>query len=65
MSNTIRGEKAPGYDYWSRRCFGCTVMSPGAVAKNITKRRERRRNKKMCYDATYDNEKYEKRFNGE
>ena len=65
MSNTIRGEKASGYDYWSRRCFGSKVIAPGKFAKKFTKRKERNRNKKMCYNAMYDNEKYEKRFKGE
>jgi hypothetical protein len=41
MSNTIRGAKSPGFEYWSSRpSKGC--ISPGKKNKRITHRLERR-----------------------
>lgn len=65
MSRTIKKSKGAGYEFWSRRCFGDHCLSSGSIAKNITKRKERQRNRKMVYDALYDPEDYEKRFSGE
>lgn len=65
MSRTKKKTKAPGFDYWSRRCFGSHCMTYGKVAKWITKHRERRRDKEMCHKAMIDNDDYELRFKGE
>jgi len=40
VSNTIRGSKPPGYEFWSRRP-GKGRMSRGAFAKKMTHRTER------------------------
>lgn len=39
MTRSIKGQKAPGYDYNSRRLNG--YPSPGVFTKKITHRRER------------------------
>ena len=70
MSRTTRNGyegkgKSPGYDFWSRRCFGVTVMSYGKVAKWITRHKERARNRRMRHKAMKDHEDFEKRFPGE
>tara|TARA_Y100001951_G_scaffold104787_1_gene117805 strand:- start:36690 stop:36884 length:195 start_codon:yes stop_codon:yes gene_type:complete len=43
MSRTIRGSKPKGYDFNSKRCFGCVNLGCGKVAKQITKAKERTR----------------------
>lgn len=65
MSRTKRKNKSPGYDFWSRRCFGNGGMGFGKSAKWITKKKERARNKRMCIRSINDPEKFEKRFPGE
>lgn len=39
MSRTRRGDKAPGYEYWSRRLGGAPI--PGRVSKRRTHKVER------------------------
>lgn len=46
MSRTKKGSKGPGYDYWSKRCFGNKNIGYGKVAKEITKQKENTRKKK-------------------
>ena len=42
MSRSVRAEKGPGFEYWSRRnVVGAT--DPGRTSKKITLRVERRR----------------------
>lgn len=41
MSRTRKGKKAPGYDFWSKRCFGNRSLGYGPFAKKVTKRKER------------------------
>ena len=40
MSRTKRGEKGPGFEYWSKRA-GPKMMPPGSIAKKLTHRAER------------------------
>lgn len=63
MSKTVRGDKAVGYDFWSRRCFG--HIGSGKISKTITKRKERHRNKKISRNALFDSNDFEMRFAGE
>lgn len=65
MSRTRKKSKPVGLDFWSRRCFGNGCMGYGKSAKWITKRKERARNKRMCYSAKLNPSKFEKRFPGE
>lgn len=65
MSKTIRKEKSSGYDFWSRRSFGFYCLGYGKIAKWITKKIERRRNREMINRAMKDPEDFEKRFPGE
>ena len=65
MSKTIKNKKGIGYDFWSRRCFGCFVLSHGKIAKMITKQKERTRNKKLIKQAIENPDNYEGRFPGE
>lgn len=62
MSRTNHRTKSPGYDFWSRRSG---VMSSGPVAKWISKKIERTRNKKLERDALVDPENVQGRFAGE
>lgn len=41
MSRTQRGDKGPGYEYWSRR-YPHYFLDPGESSKRLTKRYERR-----------------------
>lgn len=52
MSDTNRGEKGPGYDYWSRRHPANGIMPTGKFAKHITHKRERREAKKEINEQT-------------
>lgn len=54
--------KRPGYDFWSRRSG---VMCFGPVAKWISKKMERTRNKKIERQALSDPDNVEGRFPGE
>ena len=67
MSRTIRGNKAPGLDFWSRRCFGSCVEGYGPYTKYKTKKRERSREKKIIQDILINEnyDAYEGRFPGE
>ncbi len=65
MSRTVKSSKAPGYDYWSRRCFGNFCLGSGKNAKYVTKRRERARNRRLEAQAVSDSENVESRFSGE
>lgn len=65
MSKTIKNKKPIGFDFWSRRCFGNKCMDFGPVAKWITKRKERQRNKSMAKNAIKNPNIFEKRFPGE
>lgn len=40
MSRTERGQKGPGYEYWSRRIR--RMLNPGRWAKKLTHKFERR-----------------------
>lgn len=43
MSRTVRGGKAPGFEYWSKREGNkSNYASVGATQKKITHRKERR-----------------------
>lgn len=44
MSKTNRGNKGPGYEYWSKRNYK-DMIRPGKTSKKITVRAERRKNK--------------------
>ncbi|QRE00110.1 hypothetical protein [Burkholderia phage BCSR5] len=51
MSRTVKGSKAPGFQYWSKRPVkGETRASPGAhkFTKKLTHRAERRQGRKEC-----------------
>jgi len=50
MSRTNRGEKGPGYDYWTSRLPGPCGMIPGRQTKKWTARHERRKDKDKCRD---------------
>lgn len=65
MSRTQKQRKAPGYDFWSRRCFGGHCHGYGAEAKRKTKRQERTRDKKLERLAYDHPEEVEGRFPGE
>jgi len=65
MSRTQKSSKGVGYDFWSRRCFGSGCMGFGKVAKGITKRKERTRDKVMVRKALINHEDFESRFPGE
>lgn len=45
MSQTKKGSKSPGYDYWSRRPTKDTT--PGRPAKKATHKKERTLNKRI------------------
>ena len=65
MSHSIIGNKDAGYDYWSRRCFGNGNLSYGKIPKQITRKKERTRNKKIIIQAWNNPEDVESRFPGE
>lgn len=65
MSRSRKGGKGCGYDYWGRRCFGNMGMGYGPVAKTITKRKERARNRSIERMAMADPESAPGRFPGE
>lgn len=54
MGKTVRGEKGPGYDYWSRRLGNNGCQGYGPEVKKITHRKERMENKRVI-----ENEKKE------
>lgn len=57
MSNTIKGEKGPGYDYWSRRPgneSGCNSPTSHKFAKKVTHRKERVLNKRILRESGDD-----------
>jgi hypothetical protein len=64
MARTVKGSKPPGYDFWSRRCFGSGCMGFGPAAKYVTKRRERARNRRLERQALAGDD-VESRFPGE
>lgn len=47
MGKTIRGDKGPSYDYWSRRANGegKNLQSPGRFSKKTMNRASRHREK--------------------
>lgn len=48
MSRTYRkGEKGPGYEYWSKRPGTKKAQDPGKYAKKVNHRLERIENKKV------------------
>jgi hypothetical protein len=49
MSRTKKGQKSPGYEYWSKRPN--SMSNPGKVSKNITHRKERAESKKAVHKA--------------
>lgn len=51
MSRSIRGGKAPGYEFWSKRPGNRGGSSPGAATKKQTHRVERQQGKKECHAA--------------
>lgn len=65
MSRTRKGQKSPGHDFWSRRCFGSMSDRSGRLAKQITKRCERQRDRENEFRAMQNPEDYEGRFPGE
>lgn len=46
MSRTKRGEKGPGYDYWSRRHPGNGIDGYGKPIKKLTHKYERQLSKR-------------------
>lgn len=44
MSRTVKGSKAPGYEYWGKR--GLSMVSPGKKTKKLTHKIERQQSKK-------------------
>jgi hypothetical protein len=52
MSNTKRGSKGPGHEYWGRRTWGKGkwLSDPGRFSKKQTAKKERRENKKISKD---------------
>lgn len=46
MSNTTRGSKGAGYEYWSRRPF--SQSTPGRFSKHRTHKAERQQGKKQA-----------------
>ena len=49
MSRTRKGNKGPGYDYWSRRMGnGSMCNAPGPVTKLDTHRKERQRDQRVA-----------------
>lgn len=46
MSRTRKGQKGPGYEYWSRRPGNFDGPKPGKKAKTVTHRLERAANKR-------------------
>lgn len=48
MSRTTRGEKGPGFDYWSRRHKGNGITGYGKSVKKMTHKCERQEGKKQC-----------------
>ena len=65
MSRTHRGDKAPGYDFWSRRNKGCKNGGYGKIRKKKTKRSERQLNKLASKRAIEDMYDFDKQFPGE
>lgn len=63
--SSIKGRKGPGYDFWSRRCFGNSGMVYGHDAKRRTKRKERARDRQIERLAMADPEMVPGRFPGE
>jgi hypothetical protein len=47
MSRTRKGNKSPGYDYWSKRPGSRKASSPGKFAKKLNHRLERLEGKKQ------------------
>lgn len=47
MSDTEKGGKGAGHEYWSRRPCKRKFPTPGRVTKRLTNRAERRANKKL------------------
>ena len=45
MSNTKKGSKGPGYEYWSRRPAKSKTLSPSSENKRINRRIERAKGK--------------------
>jgi len=62
MSRSIRGSKCSGYDFWSRRSG---VLGKGPVAKRITRKEERTRDKEIERLAMADPDSVPGRFPGE
>lgn len=54
MSRTVKGKKAPGYEYWSRRPFNKCGGTPGKVAKHRTHKAERMSGKEAARVLTDD-----------
>lgn len=52
MGKTIRGEKGPGHDYWSRRANGegKHMQLPGRFSKKTLNRADRHRKKQELKD---------------
>lgn len=65
MGKIYRNEKPVGYDFHNRRNDGNQCAGFGKVIKTITKRKERQREREMCYRALINHDDYEKRFAGE
>lgn len=52
MSRTNRGDKGPGYDYWSRRHPSNGIAGYGKPIKKQTHKYERQKGKDEIRDAT-------------
>lgn len=50
VSDSIRGAKGPGYEYWGRRSHFDKASKPGKLSKQWTHRRERQQGKKEAKD---------------
>lgn len=50
MSDTNKGAKGAGYEYWGRRAHWSKASKPGKLSKQWTHRRERQQGKKETND---------------
>ena len=65
MSRSYKKSKPLGFDFWSRRCFGNMCAASGPFSKQVTKKKERTRNKRIERTAVTDPDVVEGRFPGE
>lgn len=54
MSDTNKGTKGAGYEYWGRRSHWSKASRPGKLSKQWTHKRERQQGKKEADDKYND-----------